>query len=1047
MAEPEKIGALLQAATGFDDVSYILEALRALPSSELSSYLENFLGKDQREVALEIAGLMGASPAPSAGADDSAPQADDASARGGWHRKKDLDDAEPFAPGRSGKKKSQNQGSASAPGTASRAVVGGASVVASKPKSGKKAQQSLSSLDALASALRPGRHVCMCNARRHALLYNCLACGKVICEQEGTGPCLFCGCDPDTPLESSRELAAGSGDAARRAAAFKDRLLDFDRTSAKRTAVIDDQVDYYASAGADAWLTQGEKAAAEQAQVAREEAKERQRREVRLTFDFENREVRRDGGGDARGSSTTLSCADDGRDGDGPCYVGCDGSGANGDRAGPAPAGVNNGGNGSSGGGKGGGGGGKGSGSKGGGKGGGRQGVRESADLTLRVCSADYVDGSEEEAATVRGLVGTLINPSLAARPMFTSSKKEPAEARSRPKRGGGGRGDAAGEGGASEFAGSLHEQAMTQGLQYSARRVQHDDDNPWLHQLLRQASGGGEWLGETDSVDALVKMAKDGQEARRRAENDAGRLLAPAGEGSTSAATVATGGTGTGAGAGAGAQPRGMAVEDAVDAVEDDVLDDSGRAMCISMHQPWASLLACGIKRVEGRGWPTDHRGRLWIASTAREPSDLEVAQVEQEYMEHYSAVHTAGSGAQRYDDVMEMQQRVHTFPAFPTSYPTSALLGCVSIADCIHRDDYLHRFPSGEDNSSTYLFLTTRPRTIAVPMRVSGQHKIWQLPPEIAQAARKALRPASAVWDAKPPSASARPPEMSATSSLRREASEFVPKGAARSGGGDADRFDLYGTDAAAHRLAGAPPRCPASLGLVADRRRRLTVLQDGMVLLRGALELSAQQAIVDLVRELGMGAAGFYAPKTRGGSMHLMMMCLGLHWNPVNQKYEERRSNLDDIPAPPLPPMLWEIVRDAAATATEACASLPSIEPGVCLVNHYGHSGRLGFHQDKSEREKTLRRGSPVVSISIGDSCEFGYCDSRPEEADLSQRALGGGAKPRTVRLDSGDVLIFGGPSRLVYHGVTKIYPNHRPKGLELAPGRLNLTFREV
>jgi alkylated DNA repair dioxygenase AlkB len=68
-------------------------------------------------------------------------------------------------------------------------------------------------------------------------------------------------------------------------------------------------------------------------------------------------------------------------------------------------------------------------------------------------------------------------------------------------------------------------------------------------------------------------------------------------------------------------------------------------------------------------------------------------------------------------------------------------------------------------------------------------------------------------------------------------------------------------------------------------------------------------------------------------------------------------------------------------------------------------------------------------------------------RPEDTDASQTALGGAAKARTVRLESGDILIFGGPARMLFHSVQKIFPNHRPKGLVLAPGRLNLTFREL
>ena len=174
-------------------------------------------------------------------------------------------------------------------------------------------------------------------------------------------------------------------------------------------------------------------------------------------------------------------------------------------------------------------------------------------------------------------------------------------------------------------------------------------------------------------------------------------------------------------------------------------------------------------------------------------------------------------------------------------------------------------------------------------------------------------------------------------------------------------------------------APP--PGLSLLSADRKQRLVVLQDGLVLMRGAIELGAQQAIVDLVREIGMGPAGFYAPATRGGSMHLQMMCLGRHWDAVTQRYEEvphprrhaRRSSpwassaqrpthdaasrvccrqvrthVDDAPVPPMPPALWELVQQAAQTASDACASIPPLDPGVCLVNHYTHGGRLGFHQ---------------------------------------------------------------------------------------------------
>lgn len=91
-----------------------------------------------------------------------------------------------------------------------------------------------------------------------------------------------------------------------------------------------------------------------------------------------------------------------------------------------------------------------------------------------------------------------------------------------------------------------------------------------------------------------------------------------------------------------------------------------------------------------------------------------------------------------------------------------------------------------------------------------------------------------------------------------------------------------------------------------------------------------------------------------------------------------------------------------------------------------------------QDRDESRDSLRKGLPVVSFSVGDSAEFLYGDERDPE------------KAEKVVLESGDVLIFGGESRLVFHGVSYIIPNSAPRELleatGLRPGRLNLTFRQ-
>ena len=91
-----------------------------------------------------------------------------------------------------------------------------------------------------------------------------------------------------------------------------------------------------------------------------------------------------------------------------------------------------------------------------------------------------------------------------------------------------------------------------------------------------------------------------------------------------------------------------------------------------------------------------------------------------------------------------------------------------------------------------------------------------------------------------------------------------------------------------------------------------------------------------------------------------------------------------------------------------------------------------------QDWNESQESLAKGLPVVSFSIGDKADFLYGDQRDVD------------KADKVVLESGDVLIFGGKSRHIFHGVTAIHPNGTPKSLleetKLRPGRLNLTFRQ-
>jgi DNA alkylation damage repair protein AlkB len=199
-------------------------------------------------------------------------------------------------------------------------------------------------------------------------------------------------------------------------------------------------------------------------------------------------------------------------------------------------------------------------------------------------------------------------------------------------------------------------------------------------------------------------------------------------------------------------------------------------------------------------------------------------------------------------------------------------------------------------------------------------------------------------------------------------------------------------------------------------------------GTVHLRRYLSLKDQQILTAKCAEIGQHNAGFYVPVVRGGAyMKIQMVCLGLHWNARTYGYESVRSDYDNLPVQELPEELKQIARHAAAEATM------TIEPDLCILNYYTESGRLGLHQDKEEKTETLEAGIPVVSISLGDTAVF---------------MMGGHARKEPIKrflLESGDALVFGGPSRLRFHGVARVLTGTSPKGLGMT-GRYNLTFRQ-
>ncbi|CAK9138088.1 unnamed protein product [Ilex paraguariensis] len=134
---------------------------------------------------------------------------------------------------------------------------------------------------------------CACQARRHGLVSNCLSCGKIVCEQEGEGPCSFCGAlvlKEGSTYAGLDESMVPSSDAEAAAEAYAKRLVDYDRNSAARTSVIDDQSDYYEIEG-NSWLSMEEKELLRKKKEEIEEAERARRNKVVMTFDLVGRKV------------------------------------------------------------------------------------------------------------------------------------------------------------------------------------------------------------------------------------------------------------------------------------------------------------------------------------------------------------------------------------------------------------------------------------------------------------------------------------------------------------------------------------------------------------------------------------------------------------------------------------------------------------------------------------------------------------------------------------------------------------------------------------
>jgi alkylated DNA repair protein (DNA oxidative demethylase) len=207
---------------------------------------------------------------------------------------------------------------------------------------------------------------------------------------------------------------------------------------------------------------------------------------------------------------------------------------------------------------------------------------------------------------------------------------------------------------------------------------------------------------------------------------------------------------------------------------------------------------------------------------------------------------------------------------------------------------------------------------------------------------------------------------------------------------------------------------------LSALAQRREQI---RDGMVLLRGFADPSALLAEIAAIAAV----SPFRRMMTPGGHTMSVAMtnCGALGWVSDRAGYRyDPRDSLTGAPWPEMPPGFLSLARRAADGA-----GFGRFTPDACLLNRYEIGTKLTAHQDRNERDF----GEPIVSVSLGLPATFFV----HEGEDRTRRA-------RAVPLASGDVVVWGGPARLAYHGVREIKP-----GNDALTGavRFNLTFRRA
>jgi alkylated DNA repair protein (DNA oxidative demethylase) len=201
------------------------------------------------------------------------------------------------------------------------------------------------------------------------------------------------------------------------------------------------------------------------------------------------------------------------------------------------------------------------------------------------------------------------------------------------------------------------------------------------------------------------------------------------------------------------------------------------------------------------------------------------------------------------------------------------------------------------------------------------------------------------------------------------------------------------------------------PEELGVGAAILRGFA-LKDDIAICAAFRDIAAQAPFRHMVTPGGFRMS---VALTNCGSYGWVTDRTGYRYDPIDPESGE--------PWPDMPALFLSLAENAAKVA-----GFEDFRPDACLINRYAPGARVSLHQDKNERDFS----APIVTVSLGVPATFLWGGPRRED------------KAGRVQLKHGDVMVWGGPSRLRYHGVLPIKDNYNPL---TGNNRISLTFRKA